>query len=205
LAVKNLRHGRGHPASIPDLDFPAKFKEILTILIGVLAATQPSQVTSHLDSEDESDSDHEHEEAVLYEPAFHSMASECWGEQTCPSVLRNLGDVISVMGCIYQLRRVADEYQGVAGQAQERMAPYDVDPCRQEQYLGLAETFQTIRELLERIEDDTRDMRLIVFLPMLQKNLEAARAEIEEIEDAVATEATSSEEDALEEDSDTEL
>jgi hypothetical protein len=48
-------------------------------------------------------------------------------------------------------------------------------------------------------------MRLIVFLPMLQRNLEAARAEIEEIEDAVATEATSSEEDALEEDSDTKL
>jgi hypothetical protein len=140
-AAKNLHRGRGNPSSIPDLHFPAKFKDILTILIGVLAATKPSQVTSHLDSEDEIDSDSDLD-PVSYDAAFNSITLESWEEQTCPSILRNLGDVVSLMGCIYQLRQIADEYQGVASQAQERMAPYDVDPCRQEQYMGFAETGQ---------------------------------------------------------------
>jgi hypothetical protein len=46
-------------------------------------------------------------------------------------------------------------------------------------------------------------MRLVVFLPMLQKALEAARSEIEEIGDVAAKGAVYSEEDALEQDSDT--
>jgi hypothetical protein len=140
LALKNHRCGRGHPASIPDLEFLAKFKKMLTILLGVLAATKPSQVTSQITPEDEIVFDSEHED-VLCEPAFNSMASESWEEHSCPSVLRNLGDAISLMGCIYQLRQVAHEYEGVASQAQERLAPYDVDPCRQDDYLGFAQTF----------------------------------------------------------------
>jgi hypothetical protein len=204
LAVKNLRRGRGHPASIPDPEFPAKFKEILTILIGVLAATKPSQVTSQIDPEDEIVYDSEHKD-VLYKPAFNEFASDSWEKHNCPSVLRVLGDTIDFMGCIYQLRQVADEYQRIASRAQERMEAYDVDPRRQEDYSGLAETFQTVREQLQRTEDESQDMRLVVFLPMLQKALEAARFEVEEIEDVVEGQATSSEEDTdREQDSDKE-
>jgi hypothetical protein len=87
LVVKNLRRGRSNSATIPDLGVLAKLKDILTVLIGVLAATKPSQVTSYLDSEDEVDSDSELE-PVSYDVAFNSIASESWEEQTCPSNLR---------------------------------------------------------------------------------------------------------------------
>jgi hypothetical protein len=63
------------------------------------------------------------------------------------------------------------------------MASYDVDPCRQDNYLGLAESFQTISELLQQTEHESQDLRLVVFLAMLQKALEAARSEVEEFED----------------------
>jgi hypothetical protein len=205
LAIKNVRRGRNHPASIPDLEFPAKFKEILTILIGVLAATKPSQVMSQIDPEVEIVSDSEHED-VLYEPAFNEFASDSWEKHNCPSVLRVLGYAADFMGCIYQLWQVADEYQRIASRrAHERMEAYDVDPRGQEDYSGLAETFQTVREQLQQTEDESQDMRLVVFLPMLQKALEAARFEVEEIEDVVEGQATSFEEDTdLEQDSDKE-
>jgi hypothetical protein len=91
------------------------------------------------------------------------------------------------------------------------MTSYDVDACRQDDYLGLAESFQTIRELLQQTADERQDMRLVVFLPMLQKALEAARYVVEELKDVLGcaskfTErhATSPEEDDLDQDSDTE-
>jgi hypothetical protein len=114
LAFAEAKVGCKEPPSWPGspsvhTEFSAKFKEILTVLIGVLAATKPSQVTSQIVSNDEMDSDSEHKD-MLYKPAFNIMASEFWGEHHCLSYLRNLGDVISLMGCIYQLRQVADEY-----------------------------------------------------------------------------------------------